>query len=195
MVDKLDTKERLTALLVLFALIVAGYVARTVYSVSDAYDSSAQSMRVLDKNLMGFNDAIQIRIYSITHKDSAASIYDAFSSNSLQRVRWVQLVRDIESTAGISLHSFDISAKEEISTRDGKADTGQLLVAYEGLTIKAAIEHEGLLVELMQWVEVHAPSKYEVTQLSLDAESPDKKIQMVLKLRWYLLDTRSQNNA
>jgi len=195
MVDKLTTEDRLTALLVLCMLIFLVYAVSTVYGVTEAGQSSTQSKRELDRKLLVFDEAVRDQIYTSAYRDSAASIYGAFSVSSRQRVRWIQLVRDIESKAGIGLLGFDISARQDMSRKGGGDDARQLLVGYESLSIELAIEHEGLLVGLMQWVEVNAPSQFEITQLSLNAATPDKKIQMNLQLRWYLLDTKGENNA
>lgn len=195
MVGKLVPAERLTAMLVLFTLIVLVYAVSTVFSVSGAGVSSAQSERELHRKLLVFDDAIRDQIYAVEHRDSAASVYESFSVSNQQRVRWVQLVRDIETNVGIALLGFDISAREDISLKGEKNETELLSVGYESLSIELEFEHEGLVVGLMQWIEENSPSRFEITKLRLDADAADKKIQMNLRLRWYVLDTRGVNNA
>jgi len=195
MIIRLGQTEYLAAIYVLFVIVVVGCGGYIYSGVSEVSHSAVQSARALERSILVFDDAVQSRIYSIAHRDMVVDIYRKLGTDSQRKVSWLQLMRDVEEQSGVHLRSFDISAREEVSHESTRPGAGHRTLGYQSLKLEATIQHEELLVELIQWIDANAPSQFEITRLSLDTNTSNNEIELILSLRWYLLDDQGENNA
>jgi len=120
--------------------------------------------------------------------------------DSRNRVQWVSLLESAKSMLGISEMSFEIYPSREVSTNHPELF---FTIGVESIELKISLLHDGKLVELMDYLRVHAPISYAVTKMEI-AKS-DRKIdngmtspkiiglEVLCTIEWYSIDLKSES--